>query len=239
MIAIAIYVRLVPGQAPEPMSLARASCGGAIGVLPVLGIFLIVFGGIYGGVFTPTEGAAVGAAATFLVGAGPARTRPGEKFGCSFYATAETIGDDLHDLPRRRHAQLRAGADAGADPAGRRGRRPRACRRWRSSAAILVFYVLLGCVMDELSMILLTIPIFFPLVMALRLGPEARREGDLVRHPGADGGGDRPDRAAGGPERLCGQRHGQGRRSRELPRRDALPGSATSCAPCCCCCSRR
>jgi C4-dicarboxylate transporter DctM subunit len=37
-------------------------------------------------------------------------------------------------------------------------------------AAILVFYVLLGCVMDELSMILLTIPIFFPLVIGLDLG---------------------------------------------------------------------
>ena len=35
---------------------------------------------------------------------------------------------------------------------------------------ILVFYVLLGCVMDELSMILLTVPIFFPLVMGLDLG---------------------------------------------------------------------
>jgi C4-dicarboxylate transporter, DctM subunit len=37
-------------------------------------------------------------------------------------------------------------------------------------AAILVFYVILGCVMDELSMILLTIPIFFPMVMGLDLG---------------------------------------------------------------------
>ena len=36
--------------------------------------------------------------------------------------------------------------------------------------AILLFYVVLGAVMDELSMILLTIPIFFPLVMALDFG---------------------------------------------------------------------
>jgi C4-dicarboxylate transporter DctM subunit len=35
---------------------------------------------------------------------------------------------------------------------------------------ILVFYVLLGCVMDELSMILLTIPIFFPMIMGLDFG---------------------------------------------------------------------
>ena len=37
-------------------------------------------------------------------------------------------------------------------------------------AAILVFYVILGAVMDELSMLLLTIPIFFPMVMGLDFG---------------------------------------------------------------------
>jgi TRAP-type C4-dicarboxylate transport system permease large subunit len=36
--------------------------------------------------------------------------------------------------------------------------------------AILLFYVVLGAVMDELSMILLTIPIFFPVVMGLDFG---------------------------------------------------------------------
>ena len=37
-------------------------------------------------------------------------------------------------------------------------------------AAILLFYVVLGAVMDELSMILLTIPIFFPMIMGLDFG---------------------------------------------------------------------
>jgi TRAP-type C4-dicarboxylate transport system permease large subunit len=37
-------------------------------------------------------------------------------------------------------------------------------------AAILLFYVVLGAVMDELSMILLTVPIFFPMIMALDFG---------------------------------------------------------------------
>ena len=37
-------------------------------------------------------------------------------------------------------------------------------------SAILLFYVVLGAVMDELSMILLTIPIFFPMVNALDFG---------------------------------------------------------------------
>jgi C4-dicarboxylate transporter, DctM subunit len=36
--------------------------------------------------------------------------------------------------------------------------------------AMLILYLLLGCVMDSLSMILLTVPIFFPIVMALDFG---------------------------------------------------------------------
>jgi TRAP-type C4-dicarboxylate transport system permease large subunit len=36
-------------------------------------------------------------------------------------------------------------------------------------AAVLAFYVLLGCVMDELSMLLLTIPVLFPALMGLEL----------------------------------------------------------------------
>jgi hypothetical protein len=65
--------------------------------------------------------------------------------------------------------------------------------------AILVFYLIFGCVMDSLSMILLTIPIFFPMVSGLDFGlpPE---DGDLVRHHGADRRRGRADHAAGGHE---------------------------------------
>ena len=67
VIAVAVYVRVVPGLAPDKTSAERGHLlQSAIGVWPIAAIFLIVFGGIYGGVFTPTEGAAVGAAATFL-----------------------------------------------------------------------------------------------------------------------------------------------------------------------------
>ena len=57
-------------------------------MLPIAIIFLIVFGGIYRGWFTPTEGAAVGAAATF-VAALLKREMTWRKFAHCFYATAE------------------------------------------------------------------------------------------------------------------------------------------------------
>ena len=169
MTAIAIYVRLVPGHAPEHDVVTRAELwSSAIGVLPVLGIFLIVFGGIYGGVFTPTEGAAVGAAATFVV-ALARRELDWEKFKLCFYSTAEAsamifmifLGADMLNSA----LALTQAPNQLAAAVGGLGLPPLAV-----IAAILVFYVLLGCVMDELSMILLTIPIFFPLVTGLDLG---------------------------------------------------------------------
>src|SRR5262245_23929350 len=169
MIAIAIYVRLVPGHAPEAedepprMTLAKLW-----GVGPIAIIFLLVFGGIYGGYFTPTEGAAVGAAATF-VAALLKREIDWAKFKHCFYATAESsamiflifLGADLMN------AAL-ALTQVPAQLAGLVG-------SWGLSpvmvvAAILLFYVVLGAVMDELSMILLTIPIFFPMVIGLDFG---------------------------------------------------------------------
>jgi C4-dicarboxylate transporter DctM subunit len=169
MAAIAIYVRLVPGHAPE---VNEASDGVTLesvkGVAPILAIFLIVFGGIYTGMFTPTEGAAVGAASTFV-----ASLFKGEitwaKFKQCFYATADSsamiflifIGADLMNgalALSQASTQLSALIiNLGWAPL------------W-VIAGILVFYVLLGAVMDELSMILLTIPIFFPIVMGLDFG---------------------------------------------------------------------
>ncbi len=169
IIAIAIYVRVVPGQAPEhDESSVRLSLGSLLGVLPIAVIFLLVFGGIYGGWFTPTEGAAVGAAATFV-----AAVLKGEmtrsKFANCFLATAETsgmiflifLGADLMNaaltltqVPGQLAAQVQSW---GLPPL-------------LVMTAILLLYVVLGAVMDELSMILLTIPIFFPLIMGMDFG---------------------------------------------------------------------
>ena len=64
MVAIAIYVRVVPGHAPEhDDDTPKVTAHALAGILPIAIVFLIVFGGIYSGKFTPTEGPAVGAAA--------------------------------------------------------------------------------------------------------------------------------------------------------------------------------
>ncbi|HPH12606.1 MAG TPA: TRAP transporter large permease [Burkholderiaceae bacterium] len=169
MIAIAIYVRLVPGHAPEnDVVTERINAQSMLGIVPIALVFLIVFGGIYGGLFTPTEGAAVGAASTFV-----AALIKGEltirKLKLCFYATAEGsamifmifIGADVMNSAL---ALTQVPAQLASVVQG-----------WGLAplmvvSAILLFYVVLGAVMDELSMILLTIPIFFPMIMGLDFG---------------------------------------------------------------------
>ena len=84
----------------------------------------------------------------------------------------------------------------------------------------MIFYIILGCVMDELSMILLTIPIIFPVVMGLDffgLAPtdKAIWFGILILMV-VEIGHDLP---AGGAERLHHERPGQGRAAWPRPTR--------------------
>ena len=169
MIAVAIYVRVVPGHAPEiETSPPKLTLRSILGFAPIAVIFALVFGGIYGGLFTPTEGAAVGATATFLTALGKGQMTL-DKFAQCFYGTAVSaamiffifLGADLMNsaLALTQVPNQLAAAVGG----------------WGLSplivvVAILLFYVLLGAVMDELSMLLLTIPIFFPIVMGLDFG---------------------------------------------------------------------
>ncbi len=168
MIAIAIYVRVVPGQAPEQDKTEAMNLKLLLGVLPIAAIFLLVFGGIYGGYFTPTEGAAVGAASTFFAALAK-REINWAKFKKCFYATAESsamifmifIGADVMNSS----LALTQVPNQLAAVVGSWGLAP-----LMVVTVILLFYVVLGAVMDELSMLLLTIPIFFPMIMGMDFG---------------------------------------------------------------------
>ena len=219
-IVIAIYCRVRPelAHAERAAAVARALATRWLGIWPIVTIFVVVFGGIYGGVFSPTEGAAVGALAHLRRRPGAARTAlAGMRSALPRHG--RDAGDGVHDLPRRRHDEFGAGADADAGrgwPTG--SAHLHGAAAGRSSAACCCFYVVLGCVMDELSMLLLTIPVIFPADHGPRLwglAPEHKAIwfGILVlmtrRH--------RPDRAAGGAERLRRQQHREGRADEPRP----------------------
>jgi C4-dicarboxylate transporter, DctM subunit len=169
MIAIGLYVRFVPGHAPEHDEVAKNNMGTALkGIGPIAVIFVIVFGGIYGGIFTPTEGAAVGAFCTFVAALLKGEMNWG-KFKTCFYATAESSGMIFliflgADIMNAALALTQVPGQL-AELVGSWGLSP-----VMVVACIMLFYVVLGAVMDELSMILLTIPIFFPMIMGLDFG---------------------------------------------------------------------
>jgi tripartite ATP-independent transporter DctM subunit len=173
LIAIFVYVRWKKGVVPERDPEAHTNLKeGLIGLGPIFAIFMVVFGGIYGGLFTPTEGAAVGAACTFIA-AVIKREMTWDGFLKCFYVTAENsamifllfLGADLMNsalaLTQVPNQLAEAVKSMGLAPVAVVG-------------FILLFYIVLGSVMDELSMILLTIPIFFPLVMGLDFGMPAQ-----------------------------------------------------------------
>ncbi|HQY07729.1 MAG: TRAP transporter large permease [Burkholderiales bacterium] len=168
ILVLGLTCRMRPELAPpsEPVP-AGQRWRALLAIWPILGIFLVVFGGIYGGLFSPTEGAAVGAITTLIAGLAQ---RELNRAGilASLLGTAETtalvfmifLGADMMNATLALTALPAAiAAWVGALPVP----------AFVIVAAILALYVLLGCVMDELSMLLLTIPVIFPAVMGLDL----------------------------------------------------------------------
>ncbi|MBK7615263.1 MAG: TRAP transporter large permease [Burkholderiales bacterium] len=166
MIVIRIIVTLNPnaGPAGEKASWTQRLAA-LVAVLPVVGVFVVVIVGIYGGWANPTEAASIGAAACGALAIITGGMRwPGIKASLigTAHATAMIflvlLGADL----------LNSGLAV--------TQLPTELAEWVKHSgmpplavllAILVVYVLLGCVMDSLAMILLTIPIFYPMVMGL------------------------------------------------------------------------
>ena len=166
MLTIAIYVRLKPGAGPAGDRQTWPQRWRALkDVWPVLTLFVVVIGGIYGGLFTPTEAAAIGTlgALAFSVWLGGMRW---DGLVDSLYGTAEAtgmiflilLGADVLNV----FLALTQMPGELAQWVGASGLSPLAVM-----FAIIGIYVVLGCLMDSLSMILLTMPIFLPIVMRL------------------------------------------------------------------------
>ncbi|SEF79519.1 TRAP transporter large permease [Jhaorihella thermophila] len=169
VIAISVYVRLYPDAAgTRPAVPLRDRFAALARVWPVLLVFGLVVGGIYLGWFTPTEGAAVGALGTGVIAfANGGLNR--ETLIDSFMVTARStamiffivLGAGFYNgflaltqVPQELSNYV---VSQGFSP-------------WVVLTLILVFYLIFGCLMDSLSMILLTIPIFFPVISAMDFG---------------------------------------------------------------------
>ena len=169
IVTISIYVRVYPDAAGtrEPVPMAER-WRALLDVWPVLVVFGLVVGGIYAGWFTPTEGAAIGAAGTGLI-ALVSGNMTWSVFKESIIATATATGMiffivlgaalyngflALSQVPQELSSWV-VGQGYSA---------------WTVLIIVLAFYLVFGCLMDSLSMILLTIPIFFPVISQLDFG---------------------------------------------------------------------
>lgn len=169
MITISIIMRLSPGNAQVRTRVAyRQRLIALIEVWPVLLVFFLVVGGIYLGWFTPTEAAAIGAAGTGIIAFfNGGLTR--KSFSTAIMATANNtamifiiiLGAGFYNaflaltqVPQEISSFV---VSQGFSP-------------WTVLIIILGLYLIFGCVMDSLSMILLTIPIFFPIISTLEFG---------------------------------------------------------------------
>jgi tripartite ATP-independent transporter DctM subunit len=169
MIVVACYVRVSPEAGPAG---ARASWHERFaslgGVWPVALVFVIVIVGIYDGWFSPTEGAAIGAAVVGVLAVFTGGMR-WQGLRTALLETAETtaliflilLGAEIFNaflaLTRMPAGLAQAVGELGLAPMMVMG-------------AMLVVYLLLGCVMESLAMVLLTIPVFYPVILSLDLG---------------------------------------------------------------------
>ncbi|MEZ5652242.1 MAG: TRAP transporter large permease [Burkholderiaceae bacterium] len=170
LLTVTLWARLRPGDAPPaPRMPWRQRWRSLSGVAGIGVLSLLVMGGIYGGFATPTEAAAVGAFGSFVIAAFKRRLTwqavvaslddtvrttcmvfmiiIGAHVLNIFLATTQVpvaISEALNGLPLSRHAIL---------------------------ALVLLMYLVLGCFLDVLAMIVLTVPIVFPALMALGFDP--------------------------------------------------------------------
>jgi len=169
MLAIAITVKLRPEDGPAgPKHSWSERLGSLIAIWPALLIFVMVIGGIYTGVFTPTEAAAFGAIGTGVLALAQGHMGWSGLKECLLGAAEATAMIFLILLGAEVFngflALTRMPNDL-AELIGGSGLSPMVVM-----IVMLLIYLALGCVMDSLSMILLTIPIFFPIIMALDFG---------------------------------------------------------------------
>ncbi|MGD9369164.1 MAG: TRAP transporter large permease [Desulfobacteraceae bacterium] len=159
-----------PHHGPRgPKTTFREKIGSLKSAWEVVLLFGVVIGGIYKGIFTPTEAAGIGAFGTFFF-ALLRRRLSWNNFTHSLAETVQTTGmlfliilgamifgyflsvtrlpmefaSIVSDLPVNRYVVL---------------------------ACILIITMLLGCIMDSMAIVLLTIPVFYPLIQHLNFEP--------------------------------------------------------------------
>ena len=169
-VIIWIWCRIRPDMGPKaPHTAFSEKFKSLLGVSETVLLFVLVMGGMFAGFFTPTEAAAVGAAGSLLIALFNRRL------------SWKMLVQSLHETARTSCMVLII--VAGAVMFGHFlavTRIPFELATWSSSrtlpawmimAMIILFYLFAGCFVDALALVMLTIPIFYPVVTGLGYDP--------------------------------------------------------------------
>jgi tripartite ATP-independent transporter DctM subunit len=171
MAILYFWVKLDPGLAPsspEPVTW-RGKLSALRGIWETMVIFLLVIGGIYSGLFTPNEAAGVGATLIFLI----ALVKGKLSRETLFYSLLESLRVAVMVL------FLVAGANVFSYFLAL-STIPMKVSAWIAGLGvskyiiltiIVLIYILLGCFLDAISMMVLTLPVIFPVVLNLGFDP--------------------------------------------------------------------
>jgi tripartite ATP-independent transporter DctM subunit len=171
MAIVVVWVKLNPSVAPvSPEAVSwREKLSALLGVWEPLAIFLLVMGGIYGGLFTPTEAGAMGATVLFLVAIIKRKLNRQNLVG----ALLEAVRISVMVL------FLVAGANVFSYFLAL-STIPMEVASWAAAlevspylihTIIVIIYLFLGCFLDAISMMVLTMPVIFPVILALGFNP--------------------------------------------------------------------
>ncbi|MEN6465562.1 MAG: TRAP transporter large permease [Syntrophaceae bacterium] len=168
--AVVIWIRLQPGLVESSPAFSwKERLSSLSGLIETLLLFVLVMGGLFVGFFTPTEAAAIGALGTIAIAA-IGRNLSWSAFilsleettriSCMIFvivAGATVFGHFLTvtSIP----------AEIGDWVQGLQ------IHPYLVMALIIFIYIIMGCLMDSLAMIMLTIPIFYPVITTLGFDP--------------------------------------------------------------------
>ncbi|WP_138465707.1 TRAP transporter large permease [Poseidonocella sp. HB161398] len=170
LLTVTLLCTIWPGKGPRGPATSLAGMRRAFaGAVPILGVVVVTIGGIYSGVFSPTEAAGVGAALVIVIGAvgGTLTLRSFWEAARSSIVTTASVMliliaahlvnpfVALSHLPAE-VSRLLVTLDLGT---------------YGTLTLILAIYLVLGCFLEGLAMLVLTLPIFLPVILSLGIDP--------------------------------------------------------------------
>jgi len=171
LIGIFVLVRAYPHWAPPTKRSfsSREKMSSLLLLIPVMVVFLTIIGGIYSGLVAPASAGAIGASCAVLI-ALAMRKMKAKDYASAMKETASTTAVlffiVIGGLALSRLLLITGTVDVLLDFIKSNDISP-----WVVMGLIILFYLVLGCLMDSISMMVMTVPIVHPIVVGLGFDP--------------------------------------------------------------------